>query len=1202
MVLAVEVVPFQRTMGEYNATSTNTSIDVNTILRNLKLRRESCTNIAASELASPDYDNNLPARTQTISSQPLTRPGPGLGAALGEPAATFSSGANVANEASGAACTDATDTVMGRRHRQYSAHTNPISSSATGASVHHPDENHPNDLNRGEVNPTYGKTVSPVPSLPSDGRARDLSATLPLRGVSSAVSPPPPFFGMSFLSSPSSLPLPPPPPLNGLYGIAHEDARFAAAPAHVDATAEVTMLISSASAPAPSHLVAALSPFSSSKTPAVPLPLKAISSSVLPLGGDSVGYTTYYPPHLAAAAVNARSYGNTDGKAAAALHHPVWGQSSGWQLIDVRGSDGKGGLAGDDRGSAGGGGGAGLESGGGSSCGGVGGSHCASPSLRLGGVAATAFAAASAIVAATSAAATAGGRGAAAVAAAMAEAARDVADSAPGRQSPPTPPRSPKASSPSGEAAPPLPGVLVTAVSSPSRSGPQLQGGPSISGDSFPASQRRISLEHQISRLKGSLATNMNGAVTTTNGQVNGYIDCYGTGAAASIEGALANEPANLGRTVSGAATLATAATVSVGAAAIAGDNDMLTAASAATAAPPGSTKSVNMGPSRPSTFGQGSPRQECRTPALTCLARTDGSSGGGGSGKSSSSGGGTAVSGSLSTGSYRGMVLPPSASLPVPPSYGCSSTTAVPYASAAAGSTSSLATQRSQLLEELHAAHKRELALAEQLGRARAEVLELNSQLTRQTEASATAATAAAAEAATALELRSQLRKERADADEEIRRWRSRAAAAEEQLQTALTQLACLRSATAIADQYDRKSLPSAMMSAATALPALTVESVADQDDDDQGEGHNDRTHLLPSPAGPSSPPRRSSRSSLSELDATPQLRRSLSYQALCLESGIEASKPPRAVSTSGGAKEEGDGCSGAVDAASAGIPGDGHSSGGGGGGVPLGSPPILASAAATVAAAASFSSGSGGGGSIRPPRAAAATQSPPCYTSTPAASDGGDGSVASASITENGAVSYEFLPIHSGKVHGNVYGVSGDDGYTACTESAGGGWGNWTVAAEAAGDRGAAETTQVQMSHSVPTPSNMVAPAMSDGTSGEWGVRLEPAASANVPGTDAGSARRGSSKSKAAGDGLPAAKGALPADIAALAAVPEGADGTAVLQSASAQPAGVAAHGTSGSKRDAASTVLLVAEVERLKQVLCKFVFKIKFKYRNI
>ncbi|GLI70843.1 hypothetical protein VaNZ11_015838, partial [Volvox africanus] len=1233
MALAVEVVSFQRTMGEYNATSTNPSIDVNTIIRNLKLRRESCTNIAAFGLASPDYDDNLPATTRTIPPRPLTRPDPGSVTAFGKPVAAFSSGANVANEASEEACTDATDTVMGRRYRQYSAYTNPTSPPATGASGHHSNENHLSDFSCGAGNPTCGKTVSTVPSLPPDGRARSLSASLPASGIPSAVYPPPPPLGTSFLSSPSSLPLPPPPPLNGFYGIAHEDSRFSAAPTHVDATAEVTMLIPSASAPAPSHLVAALSPLGSSKSPAISLPLKAISSSVL-LVGDNAASTTYYPPHLSKAAVNARSYGNMEGsgKAAAALHTPVWGQSSTWQVTDVVGSDGKGNLAGDDRGSASGGGGAGLESGGGSSCSGVGGSHCASPSLRLGSVAATAFAAASAIVAATSAAATSGGRSAAAVAVAAAEAARDVADAVPGRQSPPIPSRSPKASCPPGEPAPPPPGVLVTAVSSPSRSGPQPQGGPSMSGDSGLASQRRISLEQQISRLKGSLTANVNGAVTTTNGQVNGYIDCYGTGAAAANEGALANEPANLGRTVSGAVSLATAATVSVGAAAVTCEDDMLTeavSAAAAAAAAPRYTKPVNIGPSYQNTFGQQSPRQNCRTPPLSCLERTDGSSGGGGNGKSSSSGGGTAVSGPLSPGSYRGVVLPPSASLPVPPSYSGSGTIAALPASVAAGSTSSRATQRPQLLDELHSAHKRELALAEQLGRARAEVLELSSQLTRQAEAAAAAATAAAAEAATALELRSLLRKERADADEEIRRWRSRAAAAEEQLQTALTQLACLRSAAAAAaaagqwspaaagpawhsaggrmaaaatavvaaDQCDQKSpRSSGTMLAATAPPALAAESVVYHDEKGDEEGVlSERTHLPSSPAGPPSPPRRSSRSSPSELDAT-LLRRSLSYQALCLESGIEVAKPPRAVSTSGGAPgEEGDGCSDALDTAAAGAPGDGDSSsgdGGGGGGVPLGSPPILASAAATVAAAASFSSGLVGGGSTRPlAAAAAATQSPSCRASTAAASDGRDRSVASTSVTDNGTVSYEPLSIQAGKVHGIVYGVSGDDGYAACTESAdgGGGWGNWAVAANAAaaGGSGVAEMTQVQMSYSVPPlPSNMVAPAMADDASGEWGVRLEPAASATVPGTDAIGAGRGSSKTRAVVGGQPASKGALPADIAALAAVPEGADGTAVLQSSSAQPAGLAAHGSPGGNGDAASAVLLMAEVERLKQ----------------
>ncbi|GIL80473.1 hypothetical protein Vretimale_16094, partial [Volvox reticuliferus] len=380
MVLAVEAVPFQRTMGEYNVTSTNSSVDVKTILRNIKLRRESCTNIAASGLASPAYDDKLPPRSHTFATQPATGPSPGSVAAFEEPPEAFSGGDNVTNEVCGAACTDATDTVMGRRHRQDSTYRNPMSPSANSASGHHSNDNYLNEFNRGPVSPTSGRDPSTVPSLSPESRERSLSAALPLSKPPLGASPnaaAPPLFGASFLPSPSSLPLPSlPPPLNGLYGSGHEDARFTAAPAPVDATAEVTMLIPSASAPSSSHLAAALSSFGTSKSPLVQLPLKAISSSV-PLG-DGVS-STGYPPSLSAAAFKA-TYGNGNGNGngnpegsstvATALHNTVWGSSSGWQTKDVLGSDGKGNLGGDGRGSGGGGG--GLGSGGSS--------HCASPS------------------------------------------------------------------------------------------------------------------------------------------------------------------------------------------------------------------------------------------------------------------------------------------------------------------------------------------------------------------------------------------------------------------------------------------------------------------------------------------------------------------------------------------------------------------------------------------------------------------------------------------------------------------------------------------------------------------------------------------------------------------------------------------------------------------------------------------------------
>ncbi|GLC52653.1 Cytochrome c oxidase subunit 1 [Pleodorina starrii] len=1203
MAQAAEAAPFPN--GESGLSSTHSSVDVTAVLRNLKLRRVSCSTAAVPATAASldaNYDTTL-----SRSHLPLDAKFSAYGILSADTQTDANS--SVANGNTDDAASPGPDAVGSESaalfvHR-WGGYANPATPSTLSSSGLHAQ--------------STNATPSPLRPKTSDGSSQSVGAS-PLTTPGPVVRP-------TFLAFPPASP---------------DEAASRAG--HTGPPADAyTALSPAASVPALAPLSAALEAALSqgarqqpAPPPSPPPPLKAASSMALlgqhhahlaALHGDAVAR----PPLSAASSQRAFTPGAIGSPASI-------GNGSG--ALGVGGSfGGVGGLAALAE--------AHLSS------------RSASPSVRPSRVAATVFAATSAIVAATSVVVAGGGGGnAAAVAAAAAEVARDIADSV--SRSPTVPPRPPSqalakvaaaaaaaatnssrasvdfsadaqrsAGVSSGGGAPFwAPHGTVFGAASPAGggggSGGGGGGGPSLS--SSMSSLRRSSLELQIAKLKS--APDSPGGVPTAaasaaaaNGHSNGYSNGHSNGQASSLQQSPAQRE-RLPETPTRPAHIITDGSGSSG-----GGGGPLS---------PGLLPPAGSAP--PSPFAA--------TAAMAAAA--------GGAGPAAAA----------------ASAAPPS---PASAAAGAASTTALPTsagpptsASTSTPPRSALAKQRTQLLDELQAAHKRELALAEQLGRARAEVLELTAQLARQTEAAAAAAAAAEAESGTVAELRGQLRKTRIEAGEEVRRWRSRATAAEEQLQTALTQLACLRSAAAavvarnsVGGGNGSSGGGSAVMAAAAAVAAAAVGLSQGDGQGQAGGGSPGRAAQAPSasssgPGSPALPPLPRGSPPDVKLDPhspTPPLRRSLSHQTLGLEGGVGvAAKPPRAVSTSGAA-QEGEEEGYAVGASTGGA--GGRSSGGG---VLMGSPPEHASsrgAGATAAAARPPRRPDGGGGG---------PQSPASSATTAVGADGG-GSAAGVSTPASATVSYgssygspvsqerspyEFGFGRGGSGSGSGGGGEGGSGAEECdagvaaaaaatkgrrkgtgvppggrsstgggaaataksgsqggagAEASVGGWASATAeAAAAAGDDDDDDDTQVPTSFSVP-PSNLnpyAGPGQpargpifpisghssltTERDSSDSYPRLTPSASAALPGSPAASCNPRSPGGSAM---FAAAVAGLSPEMIALAAVPEGADGTAVLRSSGPiSPAAAAGPGGGCGKGEAAAAALLAAEVERLKQ----------------
>ncbi|GLC42374.1 Cytochrome c oxidase subunit 1 [Pleodorina starrii] len=522
MAQAAEAAPFPN--GESGLSSTHASVDVTAVLRNLKLRRVSCSTAAVPATAASldaNYDTTL-----SRSHLPLDAKFSAYGILSADTQTAANS--SVANGNTDDAASPGPDAVGSESaalfvHR-WGGYANPATPSTLSSSGLHAQ--------------STNATPSPLRPKTSDGSSQSVGAS-PLTTPGPVVRP-------TFLAFPPASP---------------DEAASRAG--HTGPPADAyTALSPAASVPALAPLSAALEAALSqgarqqpAPPPSPPPPLKAASSMALlgqhhahlaALHGDAVAR----PPLSAASSQRAFTPGAIGSPASI-------GNGSG--ALGVGGSfGGVGGLAALAE--------AHLSS------------RSASPSVRPSRVAATVFAATSAIVAATSVVAAGGGGGnAAAVAAAAAEVARDIADSV--SRSPTVPPRPPSqalakvaaaaaaaatnssrasvdfsadaqrsAGVSSGGGAPFwAPHGTVFGAASPAGggggSGGGGGGGPSLS--SSMSSLRRSSLELQIAKLKS--APDSPGGVPTaaasaaaanghSNGHSNGYSNGHSNGQASSLQ------------------------------------------------------------------------------------------------------------------------------------------------------------------------------------------------------------------------------------------------------------------------------------------------------------------------------------------------------------------------------------------------------------------------------------------------------------------------------------------------------------------------------------------------------------------------------------------------------------------------------------------------------------------------------------------